>query len=476
MPRPSARCCARTMRARFTIILVDDDSNDGTADIARRSRGGAECGRAPADHRRTAAAARLDRQAVGGQAGRRGGAVREQSAGLPPAVRCRHRLRAGGARRSGGARGVQQARAHLADGEAALRKLCRAQPHSGVHLLLPDALSRSPWVNKPAGATAAAAGGCMLVRSDALKAAGGIDAIRNALIDDCSLAKLLKAQGPIWLGLTERVRSIRPYPDFEDIRRMVSRSAYAQLRYSPLLLAGTVVGMALTYLAPPLLALFASGPARWLGLLAWAPDGGRVPADAAALRTLAPCGDWPCRPSPCATCCSPSIQPCNSPAARADCGRGAYRPWNHDRTIAAALRSGKGHRDENFPVASRLIHPRHRGAILAFYEFVRVADDIADHATLRRAREARLPRPPRSRPARPERRATGGGRAADGLARAQPVAAPCPGPLDGLPDGCDQTALSRLGRPDGLLQLLGHAGRPLRARRAWRGPLDLAGQ
>jgi hypothetical protein len=109
----------------------------------------------------------------------------------------------------------------------------------------------------------------MLVRRDALKAAGGIDAIRNALIDDCSLAKLLKAQGPIWLGLTGRVHSTRPYPDFEDIRRMVSRSAYAQLRYSPLILAGTVVGMALTYLAPPLLALFASGAARWLGLVAW---------------------------------------------------------------------------------------------------------------------------------------------------------------------------------------------------------------
>jgi squalene synthase HpnC len=47
------------------------------------------------------------------------------------------------------------------------------------------------------------------------------------------------------------------------------------------------------------------------------------------------------------------------------------------------LRSGKGHRDENFPVASRLIHPRHRGAVLAFYEFVRIADDMADHATLK---------------------------------------------------------------------------------------------
>ena len=75
--------------------------------------------------------------------------------------------------------------------------------------------------------SAAAAGGCMLVRSDALKAAGGIDAIRNALIDDCALAKLMKAQGPIWLGLTERVFSSRPYPDFGDIRRMVSRSTRA---------------------------------------------------------------------------------------------------------------------------------------------------------------------------------------------------------------------------------------------------------
>lgn len=126
-----------------------------------------------------------------------------------------------------------------------------------------------PWVNRPQKGTAAAAGGCMLVRRDTLQAAGGIDAIRNALIDDCSLAKLLKAQGPIWLGLTERVHSSRPYPDVEEIRRMVSRSAYAQLRYSPLLLAGTVLGMALIYLAPPLLTLFASGVAFWLGLLAW---------------------------------------------------------------------------------------------------------------------------------------------------------------------------------------------------------------
>jgi hopene-associated glycosyltransferase HpnB len=126
------------------------------------------------------------------------------------------------------------------------------------------------WVNRPGRATAAAAGGCMLVRTDALDRVGGLDIIRNSLIDDCALAKVLKAHGPIWLGLTERVRSIRPYPRIKDIRRMVARSAYAQLRYSPVLLSATVLGMTLTFLAPVLLAAFSEGAARGLGIAAWA--------------------------------------------------------------------------------------------------------------------------------------------------------------------------------------------------------------
>ncbi len=125
------------------------------------------------------------------------------------------------------------------------------------------------WANDPRRGTAAAAGGCMLVRRDALGQAGGMAAIRSALIDDCALAKLLKTQGPIWIGLTDNVRSARAYPAIADIRGMVSRTAYAQLRYSPLLLAGTVFGLAITYLAPVALALFAGGLARLLGMLAW---------------------------------------------------------------------------------------------------------------------------------------------------------------------------------------------------------------
>jgi len=126
------------------------------------------------------------------------------------------------------------------------------------------------WVERHDRTTAAAAGGCMLVRRDALCAAGGIEEIRDALIDDCALARNLKAQGPIRLSLTERVRSIRAYVTVQDIRRMVARSAYAQLRYSPLLLAATVAGIALTYLMPILLALFSHGLAQTLGLLSWA--------------------------------------------------------------------------------------------------------------------------------------------------------------------------------------------------------------
>ena len=125
------------------------------------------------------------------------------------------------------------------------------------------------WANDPRRATAAAAGGCMLVSRDALGQAGGLAAIRGALIDDCALAKLLKARGPIWIGLTEHVRSIRAYPSVADIRAMVARTAYAQLRYSPLLLAGTVLALALTYLAPVALTFLTGGFAQYVGIFTW---------------------------------------------------------------------------------------------------------------------------------------------------------------------------------------------------------------
>lgn len=125
------------------------------------------------------------------------------------------------------------------------------------------------WASDPRRATAAAAGGCMLVKRETLRDAGGLAAIRDALIDDCALAKLLKAHGPISIALTDRVHSIRAYPEIDDIRRMVSRTAYAQLRYSPLMLIGTVLGLALTYLAPVGLALLATGVPQFIGIFVW---------------------------------------------------------------------------------------------------------------------------------------------------------------------------------------------------------------
>ena len=94
----------------------------------------------------------------------------------------------------------------------------------------------------------------MLVERLALARAGGIASVSSALIDDCALAKLMKREGPIWLGLSRDVRSLRSYPHIGDLRRMIARSAYSQLRYSPLLLAATISGMALTFFAPPVLA------------------------------------------------------------------------------------------------------------------------------------------------------------------------------------------------------------------------------
>lgn len=130
-------------------------------------------------------------------------------------------------------------------------------------------------VNRPGSRTAAAAGGCVLLRTEAAERARIPESIRQAVIDDVSLAReVRRGGGRIWLGLAERVDSVRPYPRLADLWRMVARSAYAQLRHSPLLLAGTVPGLLLVYVAPPatLVAgvLTGDGVAAWAGGAAWA--------------------------------------------------------------------------------------------------------------------------------------------------------------------------------------------------------------
>lgn len=126
------------------------------------------------------------------------------------------------------------------------------------------------WVRDPRCKTAGAAGGCMLVRRKALEAAGGIESIRGELIDDCALARAVKTTGgAVWLGLGPRSRSIREYRTFADAGRMISRTAFTELRYSTLLLIGTLAALAITFALPPLFALAAPMPARAAGAAAW---------------------------------------------------------------------------------------------------------------------------------------------------------------------------------------------------------------
>lgn len=125
------------------------------------------------------------------------------------------------------------------------------------------------YVRDPKSGVAAAAGGAMLVRKQALETAGGISSIPGALIDDCALARILKKQGPIWLGLTEGTASIRPYPRIEHIWKMIARSAYAQLLYSPVLLLAAALAMALCFYVPMAAILFGKGSVPVMGFLCW---------------------------------------------------------------------------------------------------------------------------------------------------------------------------------------------------------------
>ena len=166
---------------------------------------------------------------------------------------------------------LQQARLDMASEMVALH--CRSPAERALipaFVYLFQMLYPFARVNDPLRATAAAAGGTVLIRRSALDRAGGLAAISGALIDDVALARAVKAGGPIWLGHSGLARSIRPYPGVADVWRMVARSAYVQLRRSPLLLAAATAGLALVFLAPPAAALQGHGPARLLGLAAWA--------------------------------------------------------------------------------------------------------------------------------------------------------------------------------------------------------------
>jgi hopene-associated glycosyltransferase HpnB len=245
----------------FHVVLVDDASDDGTATVATEAAAGVG-----ASERLTVVTGRPLTKGWTGKLWAVSQGVETASATSPAYLWITdadiahdpQTLRRLVARAEAGGLTLVSLMARLQTGTWAERLMIPA------FVFFFDMLFPFELVNDPTSRVAAAAGGCMLVRREAL------EAIRGEIIDDCALGARLKAQGPIWLGLTRTSVSVRPYGSLADIGRMVSRSAYAQLRYSPLLLAGTVAGMALIYLAAPVLAAVGPGDARWLGLAAWA--------------------------------------------------------------------------------------------------------------------------------------------------------------------------------------------------------------
>jgi hopene-associated glycosyltransferase HpnB len=157
---------------------------------------------------------------------------------------------------------VKAEREHLALTSLMVRLHCRTLPEK---MMIPAfvyfffLLYPPRWIANPQTRTAGAAGGCMLVRPDALARAGGIESIRGEIIDDCALAKAIKSSGGrIWLGLTDVNSSLRPYETVREIRRMIERTAFNQLKHSTLLLIGAVVGLLLAFVLPFVLLLSGS--------------------------------------------------------------------------------------------------------------------------------------------------------------------------------------------------------------------------
>jgi hopene-associated glycosyltransferase HpnB len=127
------------------------------------------------------------------------------------------------------------------------------------------------WIGEPKARTAGAAGGCILLLRPALERVGGVPAIRGEVIDDCALARVVKQNGgAIWMGLTRKSVSLRGYKTFAEIRDLIARTAFTQLRYSSLFLIGAIAGLLLTYVVPVALS-FHTAPIVWrMSLAAWA--------------------------------------------------------------------------------------------------------------------------------------------------------------------------------------------------------------
>jgi hopene-associated glycosyltransferase HpnB len=254
---------------KLRIILVDDQSTDGTAETAQ----GVAAAHGAEDRLKIISGAKLPQGWTGKMwAVEQGTAALEE---FSPGAKYvwltdadiaheRDSLRGLVVRAENGNLALASLMARLKTDTFAERALIPAYVYF-FQMLYPFA-----WINDRRKKMGGAAGGCMLVARKALKAAGGIAAIKGDLIDDCALGRKMKAQGPVWLGLGDGVRSLRGYPEWGDVWRLIARSAFTQLHHSLLLLLVCVVGLALTFLAPPFLTIQPMVGVRAFGLAAWA--------------------------------------------------------------------------------------------------------------------------------------------------------------------------------------------------------------
>ncbi len=266
--RAVASLLAQDYPGEFSIVLVDDHSQDGTAGIARA----AATASGQSENLRVVSARALP-PGWSGKLWALSEGVREAAeAGGPPELYLFTDADIGHHKQN-----LSELVARLEEDGLDLASLmvklnCQSQAEKFMipafvwffALLRPFAR-----VNDPAHRISAAAGGCILVRRSAYERIGGYAAIHDELIDDCALAREVKRGGKIWLGLTGKTVSLRAYPRLKEVWDMVARNAYDHLDYSPWKLLGTALGMSLVFLAPPLL-VTAGGAAAWLALAAWA--------------------------------------------------------------------------------------------------------------------------------------------------------------------------------------------------------------
>ncbi|HUY50526.1 MAG TPA: glycosyltransferase [Streptosporangiaceae bacterium] len=236
---------------QFSVVLVDDGSTDGTAGTAAALSDG------------TGRALRI--AAAGDPPAGWAGKVHAMAEGLRAAGECDYVLFTDADISYAPGTLTMLVRGAVADNRVIVSQMALLRADCGWERFIVPAFTYFfaqlyPFrrVNRPGSRTAAAAGGCMLVRREALTSAGGLARIRGARIDDVALGGLLKrppSRARCWLGFTTQVRSRRPYPRLADLWDMIARSAYTQLRYSPALLAGTLGGLLWLYAVPPATAI-----------------------------------------------------------------------------------------------------------------------------------------------------------------------------------------------------------------------------